>query len=90
MFIEGTFVNDTLVKEGYVKASTYAPDVKLSEQFAASERVARENKRGLWGSACEVSIASSITPAPVATSNSETSEVVKKYSTEICHAPGTT
>jgi len=54
VYIDDTFINDYLVKEGYAKASTYAPDVKFSEQFAASEREARENKRGLWGSACEV------------------------------------
>ena len=75
VYIDDTFVNDYLVKEGYAKASTYAPDVKFSEQFAASEREARENKRGLWGSACEVSV------APTVTSNalvSDTTEFVKK------------
>lgn len=109
VYIDNTFVNDYLVKEGYAKASTYAPDVKFSEQFAASEREARENKRGLWGSACELSIAPTVTPSTIApaptvapspvvqynstysggTSNSG-SGVVKKSSTGICHAPGTT
>ena len=115
VYIDDTFVNDYLVKEGYAKASTYAPDVKFSEQFAASEREARENKRGLWGSACELSVAPVLTPSIVApaptmapapvvapapviqeesiysggSSNSD-SGVVKKSTTGICHAPGTT
>jgi len=87
VYIDDTFINDYLVKEGYAKASTYAPDVKFSEQFAASEREARENKRGLWGSACEVSVAPNVTSNALVSDNSE---IVKKSTTGICHAPGTT
>ncbi len=46
------FVNDTLVKEGFARASRYPPDVRFAELFRDSEREARENARGLWGSVC--------------------------------------
>ncbi|MBP9719501.1 MAG: thermonuclease family protein [Candidatus Levybacteria bacterium] len=48
VYINGVFVNDYLVREGYAHASTYPPDVKLSEQFKQAEQEARENNRGLW------------------------------------------
>lgn len=46
------FVNEYLVKEGYAKVDTFPPDVKFSEVFLEAERLARENKKGLWGE-CE-------------------------------------
>lgn len=46
------FVNDELVKEGYARASRYPPDVRFAELFRDSEREARENAKGLWGSVC--------------------------------------
>jgi micrococcal nuclease len=112
VYIDDIFVNDYLVVEGYAKASTYAPDVKYSEQFVNSERKAREEKKGFWSEACEIKpqtssvtpnyVAPSVAPAPAiggeapitknfTTTNEVSSEgVVKKSSTGICHAPGTT
>jgi micrococcal nuclease len=98
VYIDDIFVNDYLVVEGYAKASTYAPDVKYSEQFVNSERNAREEKKGLWGGACDIKpqtssftpnyVAPSVAPAPAI--GGEETTVVKKSSTGICHAPGTT
>jgi micrococcal nuclease len=109
VYVENTFVNDYLVSEGYAKASTYAPDVKFSEQFVNSERKAREEKKGLWSDTCEIKTQSSIitsipsvyiAPAiggeapvvqkPIVTNEVSSSGIVKKSSTGICHAPGTT
>lgn len=45
---DGTFVNLTLVQNGYARASTFPPDVKYSKTFVAAEREAREKMRGLW------------------------------------------
>ena len=42
------FVNEYLVKEGYANVSTFPPDVKFSDLFLKAEKVARENKKGLW------------------------------------------
>lgn len=49
VYVGNTFINETLVFEGYATAITYQPDVKYSELFGKAERQAREYKRGLWG-----------------------------------------
>jgi len=99
------FVNDYLVSEGYAKSSTYPPDVKYNEKFLASQKIAVENEKGLWGNLCnntEVlktttqTITQNVVPQTNSVSEKEESssssysEVVKKSSTGICHAPGTT
>lgn len=43
------FVNDYLIREGFARALTYPPDVKYAEQFLEAQRVAKEEKKGLWG-----------------------------------------
>jgi endonuclease YncB( thermonuclease family) len=48
VWIDGLFVNEHLVKEGYATAVTYPPDVKYQEEFRAAEKEARENNKGLW------------------------------------------
>ena len=52
VWVEDRMVNAALLEEGFALASTYPPDVRHSEQFAASRR-AREALRGLWGADCE-------------------------------------
>ena len=60
VFLEdGTFFNESLVKEGYAKAATYPPDVEFANTFVAAEKYARENNKGLWAIADDSS-----TPAP--------------------------
>ncbi len=44
------FVNDYLIREGYGYVLTIPPDVKYSEQFLDAQRIAREQKKGLWNS----------------------------------------
>jgi len=51
IYVNGTFVNDYLVRQGYALSSTYPPDVKYQDQFIEAQQEARENNRGLW-SAC--------------------------------------
>ena len=46
---DGTFVNATLVKEGFAKTLTIPPDVKYSDLLFKLEREAREAGKGLWG-----------------------------------------
>jgi len=48
---QARMVNATLVEEGYATATTYPPDVKYADLFAALQGQAREAGRGLW-SAC--------------------------------------
>ena len=44
-----SFINKYLVAEGFAKASSYPPDIKYQEIFRATEKSARESKKGLWG-----------------------------------------
>lgn len=48
VYLNGEMINDTLVKDGFAKISTFPPDVKNAQIFLASERMAREAKAGLW------------------------------------------
>jgi len=52
VFVDGMFVNEYLVREGYAKVSTFPPDVAYQETFLQAERISREEKRGLWGKVC--------------------------------------
>jgi micrococcal nuclease len=47
----GRMVNATLVRDGYATPSTFPPNVRHAERFAALARRARHEGRGLW-SAC--------------------------------------
>ena len=47
--LDGTFVNATLVAEGYATAVTFPPDVMFSDTFTRLERQARQAGIGLWG-----------------------------------------
>ncbi len=52
VYSDGVMINDLLVKEGYARVSTYPPDVKYQAIFSESEKIAREQKLGLWGDTC--------------------------------------
>ena len=53
VYVGETMINETLVREGYARASTYPPDVKYQTLFQAAQTQARGAKRGLWGAGCE-------------------------------------
>lgn len=53
VYVDGLFVNDYLVRQGFARVSTFPPDVAHESQFVAAEKEARENNRGLW-SGCPV------------------------------------
>lgn len=48
VYVNGIFVNNYLVKEGYAFASTYPPDVNYQELFLQSQKQAREKQKGFW------------------------------------------
>lgn len=58
-------INELLVKEGYAQSSSYPPDIKYQERFVAAQQEARDNQRGLWGSACAVIVSPKPTASPV-------------------------
>lgn len=43
------FINDYLVREGFGKVLTYPPDIKFDVRLREAERLAKINKKGLWG-----------------------------------------
>lgn len=47
--VDGAFINDLLVREGYAHEYTYQNDPYIfQQQFKDAEKEAQENKRGLW------------------------------------------
>jgi micrococcal nuclease len=40
--------NETLVKEGYARISTFPPNVKYVDRFTRAQKQARQNGKGLW------------------------------------------
>lgn len=49
-FIDDTFVNAKLIQEGLAVLYTYPPNVKYVDRFVSSQKKARLEKKGLWGS----------------------------------------
>ena len=45
---DGAFVNAQLVRDGYARTLTIAPNVAHAQQFAQLARTARRSGRGLW------------------------------------------
>lgn len=52
VYVEDLFINKILVWDGYAVARSYPPDIAHQIEFRDAERQARENSKGLWGSAC--------------------------------------
>lgn len=48
LYLDGKMVNKTLLEEGYAQVATFPPNVKYVDDFLEIQRVARENKAGLW------------------------------------------
>lgn len=50
VFVNETFINDVLVRQGFAHSSTFLPDVKYQQDFNEAEGEARQYNRGLWSS----------------------------------------
>lgn len=48
VWLDGEFINEKLVREGYAFSSSYPPDVKYQEKLDEAEEYARTNNLGLW------------------------------------------
>jgi hypothetical protein len=48
VFVNGIFVNQKLVSEGYAVAATYPPDVACADEFVSAQGRARAAWVGLW------------------------------------------
>jgi len=49
IYVDGLFVNEYMVTNGYAYALSYYPDVKYSSQFSEAQRKAKYDRIGLWG-----------------------------------------
>lgn len=48
IYLDGVFINDFLLRQGYARLDTVPPDIKYARQFKDAESEAKSNKRGLW------------------------------------------
>lgn len=48
VYVDGLFVNEALVREGYAHSASFPPDIKHQNLFTEAERNARQNNIGLW------------------------------------------
>lgn len=61
VFVDSTFVNYELVKQGYAHAAAYPPDEACYQFFAEAEREASQKSLGFWSSSF---IPPTVTPLP--------------------------
>lgn len=71
VYIDDTFINDYLVREGFAHASTFPPDVKYQDKFLTSQHLAQSESKGLWSScgSSQTSVSNQITQSPSADCN---------------------
>lgn len=93
--MDGIFVNDYLVRQGYAYASSYPPDIKYQGQFSKSQQEATTNNRGLWGQCVpeEETTVIRATPTPYVPPGQPENCVIKgnisqKTKEKIYHVPG--
>ena len=48
VYVDDTFINAEMVRQGCAWSTAYPPDVKYQVYFEAMEKEARQLKRGLW------------------------------------------
>ncbi len=48
VYLEGKMFNRSLLEEGYANIATFPPNVKYVKEFTEIERIARDEKVGLW------------------------------------------
>ncbi len=49
---DGTNFNMMMIEEGFAYEYTYDKPYKYQEEFKSAEKVAKQERRGLWGDAC--------------------------------------
>lgn len=48
IYLNGDFINELIVKNGYARAYPYSPDTSLCPQIQEAEDYAKENNLGIW------------------------------------------
>lgn len=63
VWVDDTFINLELVKQGFAYSYSYPPDIKYQGQFLKAQQEAREAKRGLWSTCPPTPEQTTSTPA---------------------------
>jgi len=48
IYVNNTFVNAELVRQGYTQAKAYPPNIKYQAYLEAMEREAKQTQKGIW------------------------------------------
>lgn len=48
VYVDGVFVNEEMIKQGYARLLTIPPNVKYVERFRKASKGAKREKRGMW------------------------------------------
>jgi endonuclease YncB( thermonuclease family) len=64
---DGRLLNEVLLKGGYGRVTTTAPDRKYQERFNAAQQAAQNGKQGLWGACATPAAVTTPTPAAATT-----------------------
>lgn len=67
VYIDGKFVNEILVSEGYAFAKSYPPDTKYQYKFNQAQLEAKDQELGLWGDVCDSTPTPTRQPIPTST-----------------------
>ncbi len=70
VWVGDSLINEQLVREGFAQVSTYPPDVKYQSLFVEAQRLALEEKKGLWSGECPLPVTA--TPKPTQATPSAT------------------
>lgn len=52
VWLDGEFINEKMVKDGFAISRQYPPDTKYAQILAEAEKTAKLNKVGIWGVLC--------------------------------------
>ena len=61
VFVDGTLVEEELVRQGLAEAVEYPPDTKYAAALESAQAEAKAAHRGIWGDSCDIDTAT--TPA---------------------------
>ncbi len=86
---DGTFVNKSLIAEGFAHEATYDIPYKYQADFRKAQAAAKEQERGLWGSLCKGKTDAPAAPVqPVPANGCTIKGNVSVSGAKIYHMPG--
>ena len=56
IWIGDTLINETLVREGFAYSTSYPPDIKYQARFHEAQKLAQNERKGLWSDICQPTV----------------------------------